>query len=88
MRLTPADPTNKLPPLGPGIAAVSPFRLVPAQAGSDRKTIMAIDLSTYPDVSTMAPRILEGQGPEALGERPAGSPPAQRARHRFRGRTR
>src|SRR6202007_2648690 len=33
MRLTPADPTNQLPPLGPGIAAVSPFRLVPAQAG-------------------------------------------------------
>jgi putative ABC transport system permease protein len=72
MRLTPADPTNQLPPLGPGIAAVSPFRLVPAQAGSDRKTIMAIDLSTYPDVSTMAPRILEGQGPEALGGDPRG----------------
>ena len=72
MRLTPADPTNQLPPLGPGIAAVSPFRLVPAQAGSDRKTIIAIDLSTYPDVSTMAPRILEGQGPEALGSDPRG----------------
>jgi len=72
MRLTPADPTNQLPPLGPGIAGVSPFRLVPAQAGSDRKTIMAIDLSTYPDVSTMAPRILEGQGPDALGSDPRG----------------
>ena len=72
MRLTPADPTNQLPPLGPGIAGVSPFRLLPAQAGSDRKTIMAIDLSTYPDVSTMAPRILEGQGPEALGSDPRG----------------
>ena len=72
MRLTPADPTNQLPPLGPGIAAVSPFRLVPAQAGSDRKTIMAIDLSAYPDVSTMAPRILQGQGPEALGRDPRG----------------
>ena len=72
MRLTPADPTNKLPPLGPGIAGVSPFRLVPAQAGSDRKTIMAIDLSTYPDVSTMAPRILEGQGPDALRSDPRG----------------
>jgi putative ABC transport system permease protein len=64
MRFTPADPTNRLPSLGPGIAAVSPFRLVPAQAGSDRKTIMAIDLSTYPDVSTMAPRIL-GSGPRS-----------------------
>jgi putative ABC transport system permease protein len=72
MRLTPADPTNQLPPLGPRIATVSPFRLVPAQAGSDRKTIMAIDLSSYPDVSTMAPRILEGQGPEALGSDPRG----------------
>jgi putative ABC transport system permease protein len=72
MRLTPADPTNQLPPLGPGIAAVSPFRLVPAQAGSDRKNIMAVDMSTYPDVSTMAPRILEGQGPEALGGDPHG----------------
>src|SRR5258705_968293 len=72
MRLTPADPTNQLPPLGPGIAAVSPFRLVPAQAGSDRKAIMAIDPSTYHDVSTMTPRILEGQGPEALGRDPRG----------------
>jgi putative ABC transport system permease protein len=66
MRLTPADPANELPQLGPGIAAVSPFRLIPAQAGSDRKTIMAIDLSTYPAVSTMAPRMLEGQGPQSL----------------------
>jgi putative ABC transport system permease protein len=72
MRLTPTDPTNELPPIGSGIAAVSPFRLVPAQAGSDRKTIMAIDLSTYPAVSTMAPRILEGQGPQALGSDPMG----------------
>ena len=72
IRLTPADPANELPDLGSGIAAVSPLRLVSAQAGSDRKTIMAIDLSTYPAVSTMAPRILEGQGPRALGSDPLG----------------
>jgi putative ABC transport system permease protein len=52
MRITPNDPTNRLPALSSGIAAVSPFRLVPAQAGSDRKTMMAIDLSSYPAVST------------------------------------
>jgi putative ABC transport system permease protein len=72
MRLTPTNPTNELPPLGSGITAVSPFRLIPAQAGSDRKTIMAIDLSTYPAVSTMAPRVLEGQGPQALASDPKG----------------
>jgi putative ABC transport system permease protein len=72
IRLTPADPMNPLPQLGPRVAATSAFRLVPARAGSDRKTIMAIDLSSYPDVSTMAPRILEGQGPEALGSDPRG----------------
>ena len=72
IRLTPADPANELPDLGSGIAAVSPLRLVSAQAGSDRKTIMAIDLSTYPAVSTMGPRILEGQGPRALGGDPLG----------------
>ena len=72
MRLTPNDPTNKLPAIGSQIAAISPFRLVPAQAGSDRKTIMAIDLSSYPAVSTMAPRILQGQGPQALANDPLG----------------
>ena len=72
VRLTPADVTFKLPPLGSGIAAVTSFRLVPARAGSDRKTIMAIDLSAYPAVSTMGPRMLEGQGPEALRSDPLG----------------
>ncbi|GFG51869.1 hypothetical protein CQY20_07510 [Mycolicibacterium agri] len=72
MRITPNDPTNKLPAVGSQIAAVSPFRLVPAQAGSDRKTIMAIDPSSYPAVSTMAPRILQGQGPQALANDPLG----------------
>ncbi|MDP9326979.1 MAG: ABC transporter permease [Actinomycetota bacterium] len=72
LRLTPADPTFELPSLGPEIAAVSPFRLVPAQAGSDRKTILAIDLSSYPAVSTMAPRILQGSGPQALANDPQG----------------
>jgi len=72
MRITPNDPTNKLPAIGSQITAISPFRLVPAQAGSDRKTIMAIDLSSYPAVSTMAPRILQGQGPQALANDPLG----------------
>jgi putative ABC transport system permease protein len=72
MRLTPGDVTFKLPTLDPGVVGVTPFRLVPARAGSDRKTIMAIDLSTYPGVSTMTPRILDGQGPEALGGDPLG----------------
>ena len=72
MRLTPADLTFELPHLGPQIAAVSPFRLVPAQAGSDRKTILAIDLPTYVQASTMAPRIIEGSGPRALANDPQG----------------
>jgi putative ABC transport system permease protein len=72
LRLTPADPTFELPSLGPDVAAVSPFRLVPAQAGSDRKTILAIDLPSYSRVSTMAPRILQGGGPRALVNDPQG----------------
>jgi putative ABC transport system permease protein len=72
LRLTPADTTFELPPLGPDVSAVSPFRLVPAQAGSDRKTILAIDLPTYSAVSTMPPRILQGSGPAALASDPSG----------------
>ena len=72
IRLTPADPAFQLPPLGPGISAVTAVRLIPAKAGSDRKTVMAIDMSTYPIVSTMAPRILAGEGPQAFGSDPGG----------------
>jgi putative ABC transport system permease protein len=72
LRLTPADPTSKLPPLGPEVAATSAFRLVPARVGSDRKTVLTIDLDSYRSVSTVAPRIVRGAGPEALARDPRG----------------
>ncbi len=72
LRLTPGDPTLALPQLGPQVAAVSPFHLVPARAGSDRKTILAIDLPSYQATATTAPRMLAGQGPEGLAKDPMG----------------
>jgi putative ABC transport system permease protein len=65
LRLTPGDPSFTLPSLGPDVAAASAFRLVPARVGSDRKTILAIDPSTYGATVTTAPDIQSGGG---LGE--------------------
>jgi putative ABC transport system permease protein len=72
LRLTPGDPTLALPQLGTLVAAVSPFHLVPARAGSDRKTIMAIDLASYRATATTAPRMLAGVGPEGFAKDPMG----------------
>jgi putative ABC transport system permease protein len=46
--------------------------MVPARAGSDRKTIMAIDLSSYSGATTSAPRIERGAGVSALVQDPRG----------------
>jgi putative ABC transport system permease protein len=73
LRLTPtADSTTVVPPLGPDVVATSPVRFVPARAGSDRKTLLAIDLSSYARASTVRPRLLSGRGVEALAADPLG----------------
>jgi putative ABC transport system permease protein len=73
LRLTPATGAATPPPrLGPAVAAISPFRLVPARAGADRKWIAAIDPATYPQAATVAPRLLAGAGVEALARDPTG----------------
>ena len=83
MRLTPGDPLFTLPPLGPGVQATSAFRLVPARVGSDRKTILAIDVPSYQAVSTVPPNIIAGQGPAALAKDPLGVLVASEIAHDF-----
>ena len=72
LRITPGDPLNRLPSLGPHVASVSPIREVPARAETDRKTILAIDLATYSKTATIAPRIDSGGGLAALAQDPKG----------------
>jgi putative ABC transport system permease protein len=72
LRLLPGDPLFKLPSLGPAVAAVSAFRLVPARVGSDRKTILAFDLPSYLATVTKSPQMLAGQGPAGLATDPRG----------------
>ena len=72
LRVTPGNPASTLPDLGPGVVAVSPFRNVPARVGSDRKTILTVDASTYASTVTAAPQLLAGQGFEALARDPKG----------------
>jgi putative ABC transport system permease protein len=67
LRLAPAaEPPAPLPPLGPAVAATSPVRYVPARAGTDRKTIAAIDPASFPRAATVAPTLLAGGGIDAL----------------------
>jgi putative ABC transport system permease protein len=60
------------PEVGPDIASMTPIRSVPARAGSDRKTIMAIDVESYRATTRVAPQITRGGGLDALGNDPAG----------------
>jgi putative ABC transport system permease protein len=66
LRLTPGDPLYQLPPLGRDVAAASPMREVPARVGSDRKTVLAIDLSSYSKTARAKPSITSGAGLPAL----------------------
>ncbi len=66
LRLTPGDPLYPLPPLGRDVAAVTPVREVPVRVGSDRKTVLAIDLASYPRTVTARPSITSGSGLSAL----------------------
>ena len=72
LRLTPADPRTPLPALGPEVVATTPVRLVPARLGTDRKTILALDLASYLATATASPVIIDGEGPAALAQHPDG----------------
>ena len=74
LRLTPADPIlNTLPKdLGPNVSSVTPIRTVPVRAGEDRKTVMAVDLSSYSQTTTAKPVIDSGQGLDGLRQDPSG----------------
>jgi putative ABC transport system permease protein len=73
VRLTPTteDPVA-VPPLGPDVVAASPVRFVPARVGSDRKTLMAVDVTSYAQAATVAPRMVSGAGIRALDRDPHG----------------
>ena len=70
LRLTPTGDAQNPPPLGPAVAATSPVRIVPARVGTDRKSIMAIDIASYRQAATATPRMLAGPGLAALVEDP------------------
>ena len=73
LRLTPGNPLVDLPGLPrKQISAISPIRMVPARAQSDRKTIMAIDTTSYANTATRPPQIELGGGVEALAHDPHG----------------
>jgi putative ABC transport system permease protein len=72
VRLVPGDPLYRLPRLGPRVASVSPFRELPARVGSDRKTLLAVDLASYGRTTTSRPSIVAGAGLDALRHDPRG----------------
>ena len=82
LRLTPSAESRPTPPevatgaagagvAAAGVAAASPIRLVPARVGSDRKTIMVVDLASYRQATTVRPSMLAGRGVEGLAREPA-----------------
>ncbi|MDP9343409.1 MAG: ABC transporter permease [Actinomycetota bacterium] len=84
LRLTPGDPLFTLPSLDrSGVVATSPFRLVPARAGGDRKTILAVDLASYQATVTVAPRIVDGRGFDGLAADPMGVVVSTEVAHDF-----
>jgi hypothetical protein len=77
LRLTPGDPLYTLPRLGSHVAGVSPMHEVPVRVGSDRKTILVVNLASYSKTATVAPSIIAGGGIPALRRDPAGVVVAQ-----------
>jgi putative ABC transport system permease protein len=71
LRLTPGDPLYQLPRLGADVAGATPVREVPVRAGSDRKTVMAIDLASYEKSTTVGPTMVSGDGLAALKRDPS-----------------
>ncbi|QNA77064.1 ABC transporter permease [Streptomyces sp. So13.3] len=73
LRLTPNTELVQPPPHpGPGVHGVTPIHSIPARAGSDRKTIMAVDPASYRSATAIAPQITSGGGLDALAGRPSG----------------
>ncbi|MCW3064937.1 MAG: hypothetical protein JWN32_2109, partial [Solirubrobacterales bacterium] len=73
LHLTAASDTRLTPPpLGSRVAASSPIRVVPARVGSDRKSILTLDLSSYAAVSAVSPRMLRGESVAGLARDPKG----------------
>ncbi len=67
LRLRPAtERPYILPKRLPGVAATTPIHFVPARAGSDRKTALAIDPSSYASATTSSPLMQSGRGLDAL----------------------
>jgi putative ABC transport system permease protein len=73
LRLTPTGAQAHLPPLGPGIVATAPIRMIPGRAGSDRKNIMAIEADSY-GAAAVSPQITRGGGVAALAADRSGRP--------------
>jgi len=59
-----------LPTRLPGVAATTPIHFVPVRVGSDRKTALAIDPSSYRPATTSSPLIQSGRGVDALARDP------------------
>lgn len=71
LRLRPAtDGVFLLPARLPGVAATTPIRYVPSRAGTDRKTILTVDVASYARARTMPPQLLESRGLDALRRDP------------------
>jgi putative ABC transport system permease protein len=71
LRLRPTtDGTFVLPARLPGVASTTPIRYVPSRAGTDRKTILTIDVGSYARSTTMHPLMLKGHGLDALARDP------------------
>jgi putative ABC transport system permease protein len=66
------DVPQALPDLGPEVVATTPLRYVPSRAGSDRTTILAVDVGTYGAAATSSPQIVRGRGLDALATDPKG----------------
>jgi putative ABC transport system permease protein len=72
LRLTAGDPLYTLPHLGPHVSSVSPMHEVPTRVGSDRKTLLVVNLASYSKTARVAPSITAGGGLSALRRDPAG----------------
>ncbi|NJC72007.1 ABC transporter permease [Planosporangium thailandense] len=71
LRLTStAVPATAVPALGPEVAATTPIRMVPSRLGSDSLPIMAIDVASYRETIASAPRMVTGEGLDALAANP------------------
>jgi putative ABC transport system permease protein len=71
LRLTPATETPVLlPPNLPQVAATTPIHFVPSRVGSDRKTILAVDPTSYRQGTTARTQMLSGRGLEAIARDP------------------